>query len=331
MDKKTVLVTGGCGFIPSHFIEKIHREKDWNIIIIDKLNYASNGFERLRDTGLLNSNRIKIFTHDLIQPVSEGLLKEFGDVDYIVHMAAETHVDNSIANPVYVVSNNIMSTVNILEYARKCNRLKRFFYFSTDEVYGPAYGDLLYKETDRHNPTNPYSASKSAGEQICLAYCNTYNVPLITISAMNVFGARQHPEKFIPKCIKAILNGDKVYIHADKYCKVSGSRFYIHVKDISNAVLFLIENGVTGELYHVTSEKEVSNLYLAQFIASELNKPLNYELINFHDTRPGYDLRYALDGSKLNNLGWKCVENFEESLRELIQWTLQNKKWIYLT
>ena len=128
---KTILITGGCGFIGHHFVEHIYLNTDWNIIIIDKLSYASNGFERLRDTGCLNNNRIKIFTNDLINPIPEGLQKELvGDINYIVHMAAETHVDNSIKTPVPFVKNNIMSTLHLLEYSRKLNNLETFFYFS---------------------------------------------------------------------------------------------------------------------------------------------------------------------------------------------------------
>ena len=171
-----IVITGGCGFIGHHFVEHIFINTDWDIVVIDKLNYASKGFERMRDTQILNSDRVSIFTSDLINELSPGLISEIGDVNYIVHMAAETHVDNSIRNPKLFIENNIMSTFNMLEYARKLKDLKMFFYFSTDEVFGPALGDVLYKEWDRHKPTNPYSASKSAAEQICISYENTYKV-----------------------------------------------------------------------------------------------------------------------------------------------------------
>ena len=191
-----ILITGGCGFIGHHFVEHVHKNTDWDIIIIDRLSYASNGFERLRDTDTLNDKRIKVYTCDLILPLSEGIIKEIGEVDYIVHMAAETHVDNSIKTPALFLDNNIKSTFNLLEYARNhLPNLKTFFYFSTDEVFGPALGDTLYKEWDRHKPTNPYSASKSAAEQICIAYENTYKTPLMIVNVMNAFGERQHVEK----------------------------------------------------------------------------------------------------------------------------------------
>jgi dTDP-glucose 4,6-dehydratase len=326
---KSIIVTGGCGFIGSHFVEHIYRKTNWNIIILDKLSYASCGLKRIKNLGILENNRVKVFTIDLINPLSEGIIKEIGNnVEYIVHMAAETHVDNSIKDPIGVIHNNVMSTINILEYARKCRNLNKFFYFSTDEVYGTAPNDISYKENDRHNPTNPYSCSKSCGEQICTAYENTYKVPIIMVNVMNAFGERQHVEKFIPKCIKYILENKVIPIHSDKDCLNSGTRFYIHARNIAAAVLFLIKNGKIGELYHITGEKEVSNLAMAQFIANIMKKKLNFELINFHEERPGHDLRYALDGSKLFNLGFTLPINFEESLKKTILWTLENPEWL---
>ena len=298
-----ILITGGCGFIGHHFVEHVYKNTDWDIIIIDRLSYASNGFERLRDTETLNNNRIKVFTCDLILPLSEGLIKEIGEVDYIVHMAAETHVDNSIKTPELFLDNNIKSTYNLLEYARNhLPNLKTFFYFSTDEVFGPALGDTLYKEWDRHKPTNPYSASKSAAEQICIAYENTYKTPLMIVNVMNAFGERQHVEKFIPLCMKKLLNNEKIYIHSYPDKKTSGTRFYIHGRNIAAAVLFLIKNGEIGEKYNISGEKEVSNLEMAQYIAKFMNKELDYEMVDFHSDRPGHDLRYAIDASKNTKL-----------------------------
>jgi dTDP-glucose 4,6-dehydratase len=329
MNKK-IIITGGCGFIGHHFVEHIYINTDWEIIIIDKLSYASNGFERLRDTGVIDSKRVRIFTNDLVNEISDGLVKEIGkDVNYIVHMAAETHVDNSIKNPKLFIVNNIHSTYNLLEYARKqLPNLNQFFYFSTDEVFGPALGSRLFKEWDRHNPTNPYSASKSAAEQICMSYENTYKIPLKIVNVMNAFGERQHVEKFIPLCIKKILNNEKIYIHCYPNKKISGTRFYIHGRNIAAAVLFLIEHGKIGEKYNISGEKEVSNLDMAQLIAEIMNKELKYEMVDFHSDRPGHDLRYGLDGSKLVNMGFKLPLNFKESLRKTIEWTLKNKKWL---
>lgn len=326
---KTILLTGGCGFIGHHFAEYIHKNTDWNIIIIDKLTYASMGLNRLRNNELLYSKRVKVFTVDLCNELSEGIKKEIGEnINYIVHMAAETHVDNSIKEPSKVITNNINSTVNLLEWARKINGLEIFFYFSTDEVFGPALGNTLYKEWDRHRPTNPYSASKSGAENICIAYENTYKIPLMIVNVMNAFGERQHVEKFIPKCIKKILNNEIVHIHSYPDKTESGTRFYIHAQNIASAVLFLIQNGKIGEKYNISGEKEVSNLELAQLISKFIGKDLQYEMVDFHSSRPGHDLRYGLDGNKIYELGWNPKFNFEDSLEKTVKWTLNNLEWL---
>ena len=326
---KTVVITGGCGFIGHHVVEHIYNNTDWNIIVLDKLSYASKGLERLRDTGTLNNPRVKLFTSDLILPLPAGVLAEIGtDINYIVHMAAETHVDNSIKAPKEFLINNIGSTFNMLEWARTLPSLETFFYFSTDEVFGPALGDTLFKEWDTHRPANPYSASKSAAEQMCIAYENTYKVPLMIVNVMNAFGERQHVEKFIPLCIDKILKSEKIYIHSYPDKKTSGTRFYIHARNIAAAVLFLIKNGQLGEKYNISGEREVSNLEMAQMIAQVMGKTLDYEMVDFHSDRPGHDLRYGLDGSKLFDMGFKLPINFEESVAKTVNWTLGNKKWL---
>jgi dTDP-glucose 4,6-dehydratase len=323
-----VLITGGCGFIPSHVVEHFHRATEWDIYIIDKLSYAAKGTSRLKSADLINSPRIHLYVFNLETPLSSGLINELGNINYVIHMAAETHVDNSISDPVPFIQNNINSTLNILEYARVLPSLKKFFYFSTDEVYGSAPGDIAYKEWDRHNPTNPYSASKSAAEQICMSYENTYKVPVVIVNVMNAFGERQHVEKFIPKCIKMISKGKKIIIHSDSTRTKAGSRFYIHARNIASAVYFLISKGEVGEKYNITGEKEMDNLELAQFIADYLGKKLDYEMVDFHSTRPGHDLRYSLDGNKLFSLGWNLPKTFKESLMKTIDWTLNHPEWL---
>lgn len=324
---KKIIVTGGCGFIGHHVVQHFYKTTDWDIIIFDKLTYASCGLQRLRDLDLLNNERIKVFTIDLTNGIEEGIKREIGDdVELIMHLAAETHVDNSIANPKLFLENNIMSTFTMLEYARSLNHLKCFFYFSTDEVFGPAPPGTAYAEWDRHKPTNPYSASKSAAENICISYENTYKIPVMIVNVMNAFGERQHQEKFIPNTVQKVLKGETVIIHSDKN-KVPGSRFYIHARNIAQALLFLLENGKIGEKYNIVGEREVDNLELAQFIAKTLGKELSYTMVDFHSTRPGHDLRYSLDGKKMEAMGWKLPVNFEESLEKTIKWTVDNPDW----
>jgi dTDP-glucose 4,6-dehydratase len=324
-----IIVTGGCGFIGHHLVQHLYKTTDWDIVIIDKLSYASRGFDRLRDINLYGDKRITVLTVDIKYDLDKGIIHEIGDdVDYIVHMAAETHVDNSIENPRNCITNNVESTITMLQYAKTLPSLKKFIYFSTDEVFGPALNDTLYKEWDRHFPTNPYSASKSAGEQIALSYLNTYKVPILICNAMNVFGERQHIEKYIPLCIKKVLEDDTVIIHSYPECKKAGSRFYIHARNVAAAVMFLLDNGEIGDKYNITGEMEVTNLEMAQFIANTLGKELKYEMVDFHSTRPGHDLRYGLDGSKMKDMGWKLPVNFYDSLSKMILWTKDHPEWL---
>jgi dTDP-glucose 4,6-dehydratase len=323
-----ILVTGGCGFIGHHLIDYTLKTTNHDIIIIDKLSYASKGLSRLEDINAVNNERVKIITWDLSVGLSVGLVEELKDTNVIVHMAAETHVDNSIDVPIECIHNNVMSTVHILEFARKLPKLDKLLYFSTDEVYGPALEDTMYSEWDRHNPTNPYSASKSAGEGIALSYHNTYKVPVVICNVMNVFGERQYVEKFIPNCIKKIMNSEIVSIHCYPGCEKAGTRFYIHAQQVANAVMFLIDKGEIGEKYNITGEQEVDNLELAQMIAFFMGKQLDYEMIDFHSSRPGHDLRYGLDGNKLNVMGWKPNISFCETLKDVVEWTIQHNKWL---
>lgn len=326
---KRIIVTGGCGFIGSHVVEHLIKNTDWDIIVIDKLSYASKGLDKLRDAQVLNHPRLRIFTFDLVNPISSGLKYELGDqIDYIYHAAAETHVDNSISDPAPFIHNNIMSTIHVLEYARTLPFLKAVIFQSTDECYGSAPGNKKFKETDQQIPGNPYSASKASCECIALAYFNTYKVPVMITNMMNAYGERQDVEKFIPKCIKYILEGKQLLIHSDPTCTIPGSRSYIHARNVANALLFVIEHGTLGERYNICGEQEMNNLELAELIADQLGKPLNAKLVNFHGDRPGHDLRYALDGTKMYDLGWRLPVTFEESVRRTVEWYKLNPTWL---
>ena len=332
-----VIITGGAGFVGSHVVEAILKKTDWEIIVLDKLTYASNGYDRLRDIDVFDEKRVKIFTPDLQEPISDGLIQEIGDVDYVINMASESHVDNSIADPVNFILNNVKLTLTMLEYARKV-KPKKFIQFSTDEVYGTAPEGVNYREGDRFNAGNPYSASKAAQEVICQSYANTYGIPIVITNGMNFIGERQHKEKFVPICIRKILAGKTVQIHSNPEQTKAGSRFYIHCRNAAEALLFILKettetldkvNASRGK-FNIVGEKETDNLELAQMIAKTLGKPLKYELVNFHQSRPGHDLRYALDGSKLKNIGFNYPKTLEESLEKTIQWYIQNKnkKWL---
>lgn len=325
---KNILITGGCGFIGHHIVEHILKNTNWNIFILDKLSYASEGLNRLRDIKAFDEERVFIFSSDLCLPISEGILQETIDINYILHLAAETHVDNSINDPVSFAKSNVLGTTYLLDYARKLPNLKAFVYFSTDEVFGPAPEGIFYKEWDRYNCTNPYSASKAGGEEMALAFANTYKIPLFITHTMNVFGERQNKEKFIPLCIQKILNNETITIHSNKSQTKAGSRFYIHARNVASAILFLLTRFQQREKYNIMGEKEISNLDLAQTIADIIGKPLKYTMVDFHSSRPGHDLRYALDGTRMKELGWTPNINVKESLEKVVIWTLENKKWI---
>jgi dTDP-glucose 4,6-dehydratase len=329
---KTVLITGGAGFIGHHLVEELLEKTDYNVISLDRLDTSGN-LRRIEEVIQKNPSwpaRTRIVWHDLKAPLNEMVRKELGDVNYVLHLAAGSHVDRSIDNPMEFVMDNVVGTANILDYAREHlnNSLELFLYFSTDEVFGPAPPGVFYEEDDRYRSGNPYAASKAGAEELCIAYENTYKMPIIVSHTMNVFGLRQHPEKFIPLIIKRIRDGEKIFVHANSDCTEAGSRHYIHASDVSSAVLFLLENGVSGEKYNVAGLEETNNEELVNIIADIMGKKANYELIDFHSSRPGHDLRYALSSEKMKNLGWTPNKSVRERLREVVSWSLENSRWI---
>ena len=339
---KRALITGGAGFIAHHLIGQILERTDWEIISLDRLDYSGN-LNRLHDLMLTFDpevrKRVKIVHHDLKAELNPLVRSEVGNVDYIIHLAAGSHVDRSIDYPMEFVMDNVVGSVNILEFARTQKNLERFVYFSTDEVFGPAPDGIKYKENDRYNSTNPYSATKAAAEEIAVAYENTYGLPIYITHTMNVFGERQHPEKFIPMCIKRARDGESVTIHSDSTKTIPGSRHYIHAEDVADAVLFLLDyegefektwGGAKCPKFNIVGSEELNNLDLATIIAEAQGKELKYEMVDFHSSRPGHDLRYALDGDKMKKLGWEPAKSVRERIAEVTKWTLDNERWITL-
>ena len=328
-----ILITGGCGFIGSHLIEHLLVNTKWKIIVIDKLTYAANGLNRLRDLNCLNKERLSIFTHDFTYPFSMGVTEEIGQVDYIVHMGAETHVDRSLDDAMPFAVSNVLGTTNLLEWVKRTQKnLKRYVQFSTDETYGAAPEGVFYKEWDTMKPSNPYAASKAGADMMAFSFAHAFNLPVIITRTMNCVGERQHPEKFVPKTIKSISNNGRVILHGvDKYS--ISSRCWIHARNAADAVLFLLDKGITAEMYHIVGiEKTV--LDIANIICNEIKgrnlKEDEIEFIDFHQARPGHDKRYAMSGQKLSDMGWHPQVPFEESLRRMVHWTLQNKQWLEL-
>jgi dTDP-glucose 4,6-dehydratase len=236
-------------------------------------------------------------------------------------MGANSHVDKSIENPYPFVYDNILGTVNVLELARNIN-IEKMIYVSTDEIYGPVEGDFLHKENEPQKPGNPYSASKAAGENFCLAYHNTYNVPVMITRTMNNFGERQDSEKFLPKVVNSIKNNELLTIHCKKDSEGVvvdiSSRCWLHARNHADAIVFLLENGEDGEIYNVVGER--MNVYdLAMKVGEILKKDIRIKLEDYHSFRPGHDMHYGLDGMKLLNMGWNPPVSLNDSLERTVK------------
>lgn len=339
---KNVLITGGCGFIAHHVIDLLLKKTDWKITTLDRLDYSGNLnrlHEVLEQYPPETRKRMNIVFHDLKAEINPLISNFIGKPDIILHLAASSHVDRSITHPMEFILDNTIGTAHLLEYARKLDNLEMFLYFSTDEIFGVAPPGVAYGERDRYNSTNPYSASKAAGEEFCVAYENTYKMPMMITHTMNVFGERQTPEKFIPLCIKKVFNDEKVFIHSDSSKTIAGSRFYIHAADVAEALLFLLKTNPQIEpdyglakcrKFNVVGKEEVDNLTLAKMIAAAQNKELNYEMVDFHTSRPGHDLRYALSGDLMRSLGWEPKIALSNRIKQVSDWYIQNTRWLGL-
>ena len=340
---KRILITGGAGFIAHHTIKYLLENTDWEIVSLDRLDYSGN-LNRIHDVMKDFSEnirqRVKIVYHDLRAEINQMISSDLGEFDYIIHMAASSHVDRSIDDPMCFVLDNVVATCNILNFARYQKKLERLIYFSTDEVFGPAPNGVNYKERDRYNSTNPYSATKAGGEELAVAFENSYKMPIYITHTMNVFGERQHPEKFIPMTIKRVKDNESVTIHSDASKTIPGSRHYIHATDVAEGCLFLLNNqkkieklnkdygGAKCPKFNLVGPVEWNNLELAQKIASVQNKELLYDMVDFHSSRPGHDLRYALDGGLMKDLGWTPTISIEERIKQVVEWTLRNDRWL---
>jgi len=345
-----ILITGGCGFLGSHLVEHFLKSTDADLVVLDKMTYASAGFDRLRDIQAYDDRRVRVLGCDLSQPIPEGVVREIGAIDYVIHAAAETHVDNSIIDPLPFFHSNVIGTHHLLWWLRSLPSLRRAFLVSTDEVYGPAaFGDDVagFDEHAPFRPANPYAAAKASGECVALSYANTYRLPITIVNTMNLVGERQHFEKMVPKCIRAALRGEVMTIHADPTQTRSGTRFYLHCRTFAHALAFLmrLDAGASssrpaGERtlivedmprkIHVCGEREISNLDLAQMIAGFVGKPLHCELVSWHASRPGHDLRYAMKDELIGQLGWKRPMMLEQSLEKTVRWYLDNPTWLGL-
>jgi len=328
---KRLLITGGLGFVGSHIVEGVLKQTDWQIIILDKYSYAGN-FNRLTDIDCWKNekHRIKIIYHDLRAPISSTTSQMIGEIDYIFHLAAESHVERSLQDSIPFIESNVLGTANLLEWVKHEQlHLQKYIGFNTDEVFGPAPPGINYKEDDKFYPSNPYSASK--GAQWCLeyAFAHSFGLPILQIHSMNIFGERQHCEKFVPRTIKALLNNEKIILHGIK--EIFSSRKWIHARNVCDALLFLIEKGERGENYNIIGEEknvfEMANI-ICEIIKGKRLLPEKYEVIDVHSLRPGHDLRYSLSGEKMEKLGWRPPADLRQSLRKTVKWIIENPRWL---
>jgi len=329
------LITGGAGFIGHHTLEHFLIHTDWEIVILDKLTYAGD-LNRIVDAGM-DLERIKYVYHDIRAPLNGRVINEIGAVDYIIHAAAETHVDRSLEDAEPFVYSNFIGTFNMLEYARSLReKLKRYIQISTDEVYGPAHENVRWKEWDRLSPSNPYAATKAGADCLVLAYQKCHKLKAIVTRTMNNFGERQHPEKFVPLIIRSILNGKTIDVHGERLEDGSwhaGTRIWLHARNHADAVLFLLQRDYedlteSDSIINVAGNIEVSNKDMVMLIGEILDKKPKWKWFDFHSSRPGHDLRYALDGSRIHSMGWVPPVPFRESLEKAVLWTANNPKYL---
>jgi len=331
---KNMLVTGGCGFIGANFVRYLLKESDFNgrIVNVDKLTYAGNP-ENLADIEKDYKDRYTFIKADICDGTRMAEIFEQYRIDSVCHFAAESHVDRSIVKPDAFIQTNIIGTFNLLESARiHQSRMILFHHISTDEVYGSLGREGYFKETTPYKPNSPYSASKASSDHLVRAYYKTYGLPMTISNCSNNYGPYQFPEKLIPLIILNALEGKSLPVYGDG----RNVRDWLYVKDHCIAIWTIMKNGQSGETYNVGGNSELENIKLVEMICDILDEKNTLsdgrsrrDLITFVKDRPGHDLRYAVDFSKLNkNLNWRPRQSLETGIRNTIQWYMDNRKWV---
>ena len=330
---KTILITGGAGFIGSHVVrEFVLKYPHYKIINLDALTYAGN-LANLKD--IENQPNYQFIKADIVDAKQILTIFEEHQPDGVIHLAAESHVDRSIANPLEFVMTNVIGTVNLLNAAKHIwasnYEGKRFHHVSTDEVFGALGDEGFFTETTKYDPHSPYSASKASSDHFVRAYHDTYGLPIVLTNCSNNYGPNHFPEKLIPLCIHNILNGKPLPIYGDgKY-----TRDWLFVIDHAKAIDLVFHEGKNGDSYNVGGFNEWKNIDLVKELCKQMDEKLGREagtsaqLITFVKDRPGHDLRYAIDATKINQeLGWSPSVTFEEGLSQTIDWFLANQEWL---
>jgi dTDP-glucose 4,6-dehydratase len=330
---RTILITGGAGFIGSHVVRRfVSNHPDYLIVNADKLTYAGN-LENLKDIEA-KENYVFIKT-DIVN--KQAILDLFGRYSFngIIHLAAESHVDRSITGPDEFVFTNIVGTVNLLNAAlntwKDDFKDKVFYHISTDEVYGSLGREGKFTEKTAYDPKSPYSASKASSDHMVRAYNHTFGLPAITSSCSNNYGPNQFPEKLIPLAINNIKNSKPVPV----YGKGENIRDWLYVEDHASAIDIIFHDGIPGETYNIGGNNEWKNIDLIKLLCRIMDRKLgrpagtSEKLVTFVKDRPGHDLRYAIDSSKLQKeMGWSAVTDFEAGLEKTVDWYLTNTRWL---
>ncbi|WP_039053387.1 dTDP-glucose 4,6-dehydratase [Sphingobacterium sp. T2] len=330
---KTIIITGGAGFIGSHVVrEFVNKYPDYHIINLDALTYAGN-LENLKD--IENKPNYTFVKADIRDAERVNVIFDTYKPDGVIHLAAESHVDRSIADPIAFVMTNVVGTVILLNAARRVweghYEGKKFHHVSTDEVYGTLGAEGLFTEETAYDPHSPYSASKASSDHFVRAYHDTYGLPTVITNCSNNYGPNHFPEKLIPLCINNILNSRPLPIYGDG----SNTRDWLFVIDHARAIDLVFHHGKVGESYNVGGFNEWKNIDLVREICRQMDEKLGRpqgtaeQLITFVKDRPGHDLRYAIDATKINKeLGYKPSVTFEQGLSITIDWFLNNKEWL---
>ncbi len=330
---KTIIITGGAGFIGSHVVRLfVTKYPEYKIINLDKLTYAGN-LENLKDIDKLPN--YKFVRADITDAETIGQIFANYNPDGVIHLAAESHVDRSISNPMEFILTNIIGTVVLLNAAREQwkNGMegKRFYQISTDEVYGSLGKTGLFTETTAYDPRSPYSSSKASADHLVRAYFHTYNLPTVVSNCSNNYGANHFPEKLIPLSINNIKNNKPIPI----YGKGDNIRDWLYVVDHARAIDVIFHKGKIGDTYNIGGNNEWTNIDLIYLLCKIMDKKLNRpegtseKLITFVKDRAGHDMRYAIDSSKLQReLGWAPSLQFEEGLEKTVDWYLANEEWL---